>query len=290
MTTHFGPTMIAKQIQSLLVCSLALSMPLAPSTAGAQAPSEEASAPIRVYIETDTKALGERGLGMQGAVIREMRGAFEAAGVELLEPEDEDPNAVRLRIRFTGNAEDVDVYDYELNFELIDGKTATQLIEPVACPKCVDAVLYEKLHEQVSPLVEAIKAETATNTDGSDSTPPSGDGDGDPATLPPKPIGVLGGMGIGVAAVGLGVTIAGAVQWSRGRVPEIDLTRPTSEGLDYTPQGKILVGVGVGTLVVGAVMLGVDLGLRAKQRRKSNYSVVPTFGPQQAGISFHGRF
>jgi hypothetical protein len=100
-------------------------------------------------------------------------------------------------------------------------------------------------------------------------------------------------VGIAVAGGGIAATIVGAIDLSRGDDRNDDLTKMLSEGRDYTGQGQLLVGIGVGAVVVGAVMLGVDLGLRAKRRKQSDHAhalVVPTFAPNQGGISITGRF
>ncbi|HLT38605.1 MAG TPA: hypothetical protein VK034_20095 [Enhygromyxa sp.] len=288
--------MIAKHIRSILVLGLAATVPLTPTFAVAQSPRAEASAPIRVYIETDEKALGDRGNGMQGALVRELRAAFEAGGVELLDPEEMDPDAVRLRIRFSGKAEDVYLFNYELHFELIEGKTATQLIEPVMCSECFDPALYEALNHQVPALIEALEAEAASHAEGNDVTPPTGDGDagdgdGDSTDLP-KAIGPLGFAGVGVTVVGVGVTIGGAVEWSRGRVYEQSAGYYRATGKDHGPLGYALVGVGAAATVAGLVMLGVDAGRRAKLRKqaRSHVLVIPSISPSNAGIGIIGRF
>jgi hypothetical protein len=269
-------------------------MPLTP--AFAESPRAEAAAPTRVYIETDTKALGERGNGMQGALYRELRAAFEASGVELVEADQNDPDAVRLRIRFSGNAEDVYLFKYELHFELINGKTATQLIEPVACPECFDPALYETLNQQVPALIEAIEAEAVSDTEGNDVTPPSGDGDGDVSDPPiapkPKPIGPLGGVGIGVAALGLGATIGGAVELSRGKVYDEPSKQPAERTfVDHTLPGGVLIGVGAAGLTVGTAMLIADVVIRAKRRKQhQTRGAYPLISPGVAGIGYVQRF
>lgn len=304
MIIHLSSTMTGKVTRSILVFALTAAAPLTPTLAVAQSPQAEAPAPIRVYIETDTKALGERGKGMQGALIRELRAAFEAGGVELLNADEDDPDAVRLRVRFSGNAEDVYLFDYELHFEVIKGKTATQLTEPITCVDCFDPALYGALNQHVPALIdaiEALEAEPVDDTEGNDVTPPSGDGDveggdgdgdGDLTEPLPKPIGSLGYAGIGVAVVGLGVTVGGAVELSRGRVYDQDDTFYEYVGADHRPIGYALVGAGAAATVAGLVMLGVDAGRRSKLRKqtRAHVLVVPSISPSNAGIGIVGRF
>ena len=280
----------------ILVLTVALSLPLAPSIAIGQAPQPEASTPIRVWIETDSRALGDLGDNMQGAVIREVRSAFEAQGVVVLDTQQ--PDAAWLRIRIGGDADDVQLLEYTLYFELIDGKTATQLIEPVACSECYDENFYTEIARQAPVLVEAIEAVRAAKTNGSDEhPPPAGDGDGDvsdppPVQLTPKAIGPLGFTGIGFTVAGLGAIVGGAVELSRGNDYEQSEGYRRVTGTDHSPVGYVLTGVGAVATTAGLVMLGVDLGRRAKQRKQArpHVHIIPSISPASAGVTFVGRF
>ena len=101
----------------------------------------------------------------------------------------------------------------------------------------------------------------------------------------------MGFAGIGVAVLGVGALVWGGVELSRGVVTD-GLANEQRRLVDHGPRGTALVGVGAASLVVGAVLLGVDLGLRSKQRKqaRSNTAVAPFWTPGHAGISVAGRF
>lgn len=104
-------------------------------------------------------------------------------------------------------------------------------------------------------------------------------------------VGPLGSIGIGVAVVGFGMTFIGGSAWSRGQVPDIDLTQPVSEGRDYTHRGQVLVGVGVGAVLVGTILLLVDLDVQADRLGNGHRAhLVPVVGPEQSGIVLRGKF
>jgi len=284
-----------KYISTISILALAMGAPLTPSLAGAQSPqSDESVSPARVRIDVDTQALGERGTGLEAAITKNLRAAFEAGGVELVEGASAD--ASLLRIRFSGKAEDVQAYDYHLHFELVEGHTATRLIEPVRCVECFDHVLFEELEALVPSLIAAIEAEAkagvgdpgaigpvATDTATSEKTPR------------PSLIGPLGGIGIGVATLGLGALVWGAVDLSRGRVYD---ESPGSVALrrtwtDHTPRGQALLGVGIASFAVGGALLITDIVIRSKRRKQHDEKtgvVVPLTSSQVVGLSWARRF
>jgi hypothetical protein len=272
-------------IASFVSLTLALATP---SVGLAQPPTAVQDGPRPVRLELDASAVGDRALGLEDLLREELAPVFGANQAQLVDmSRSEVPH---LRVRIGGKFKDIELFKYELHFELVEGDNVTKLIDPVVCEKCYDDVIVSTVGAQVPTLLEAVDARTAA-VDPGDGDPGDGDsGDGD-STPSRKPIGPIGGVGIGVAAAGLGITIAGAVQWSRGRVPDDDLTRRTSEGRDYTGQGQLLVGLGAGALVVGVVMLAVDLSVLAKRRNgAARAQLLPTIGPERAGIVVQGRF
>lgn len=273
---------------AIFVLALIVGVPLTPTVVAAQSPkAPETTSPIHVRIEVDEDALGDGGVGLDTQVAEQMKPAFEEGGIQLVETDQTD--ALLLRIRIGGKAEDVELFDFQLHFELIDGKTATRLIEPVHCGGCFDHVLYETLVKQVPALIDAIEAELRAETG---DTPPSGDGDGDSSEPPPKAIGPVGFAGIGVSALGIGVTIGGAVGLSLGLVEQRPGDFYDRTVTNHRPPGYALLGVGVGATVAGLVMIGVDVGRRAKQRkqRPQQAVVVPLMSPTSAGVGVVGRF
>jgi hypothetical protein len=253
-------------------------------------PTTESAKITTIELVVDTTDLDEEFRGQSEHAIDELLPPhLEGTGYELSEGENGD---IVLLIRFTTLEGG---YQYHgLHFEFVRDGQAEAAIDWVHCAGCSQVRLAESL-EKIMPSLLAALDEERQALAASTAVEAAGDGDGDTSGPDERPqikaIGPLGGAGVGVAAVGLGVTIAGAVQWSRGQVPEDDLTSETSRGRDFTRQGQLLVGVGAGALVVGAVMLGVDLGLRAKKRSRAGQAqVIPVLGPEQAGIVFQGRF
>jgi hypothetical protein len=258
---------------------------------------EDAAKPIVLEVDVDELPEGERDVGP--VVLEQLRSLVEDGGFEIVEDAD-DATLLRVRVRRMEAGD----RNYGLHFEFVDGDVVDPAIEWTDCVFCTEARLLQKLEAVAPDLLAAIEARQQAEAEAA-STEDEGGGDegegeggesedgGDDGRVepPPKPIGPLGGAGIGLAVAGLGVTIAGAVQWSRGRVPNDDITSPVSEGRDYTGQGQLLVGIGAGVLVVGAVMLGVDLGVLAKKRKRGHQArILPVVGPKQAGLVLRGRF
>ena len=77
------------------------------------------------------------------------------------------------------------------------------------------------------------------------------------------------------------------------RAAELGLKRVAHAG-EEGPPGYVLVGVGATAVVVGAVLLGVDLGVRAKKRKREAQAgkpaVFPIFSPDGVGVGVSGRF
>ena len=104
---------------------------------------------------------------------------------------------------------------------------------------------------------------------------------------PVGPVGIVG-IVVGVGAIVTG--IAGAIDLGRGEVVGDDVGGG-SHATDYRPRGRPLVGVGAGLLVAGAVLFGVDFGIRAKRRKQAASKAVSIgIGPGFTGLTVHGRF
>ncbi len=80
--------------------------------------------------------------------------------------------------------------------------------------------------------------------------------------------------------------------WARGRAYDPgSLAAHELTGTDSRPPGYALLGVGAAVLVTGLVMVGVDVGRRAKQRKQREQGqavLVPYFSP--TGVGVVGRF
>ena len=120
----------------------------------------------------------------------------------------------------------------------------------------------------------------------------------EPTPTPPRRRRVLGPAGyVGIVAsgVGLGTGIAGALLLYRGNAVHGDPGIPLVTSTDYRPAGVALIGSGVGMMVLGNVLLGVDLGIlrdRRDQRRDDHAELagVRVWARDGAGLAVHGRF
>lgn len=280
-----------KDIYIASLVSLALALATAPNVALAQPPSADADeAPRPVRLDVDYSAVGDRAKGIDDVAREDLAPVFAANGAELVPLERSD--APLLRVRIGGKFKAIELFEYDLHFELVEGDRIIKLIEPVVCKECYDEELVVVVAQWVPELLEALEARDSTTDDPPHGDGDVGDGDGDSTEPRPRAIGPLGFAGIGVAVVGLGLTIGGAVEWSRGRVYEQSAGYFKATGKDHGPAGYALVGVGAVATVTGLVMLGVDAGRRAKLRKqaRSQVLVIPSLSPSNAGIGIIGRF
>jgi hypothetical protein len=278
-------------IASFVSLTLALATP---SVALAQAPTAVEDGPQPVRFELDASAVGDRALGLEDLLREKLAPVFEANQAELIDMSRSE--APHLRVRIGGKFKDIELFKYELHFELVEGDKVTKLIDPVVCESCYDDVIVSTVAAQVPTLLDAVDARAAAVDpgDGDSGDDDTGDGDsGDGDAPPPKPIGPIGFAGIGIAVAGLGVTIGGAVELSRGRVYD-DLGGGETlyrTGTDHRPPGYVLIGVGAAAALAGVVMLAVDVSARAKQRKRAQRAqaiVIPSL--DNVGIGVVGRF
>lgn len=283
-------------IASLL--SLTLALATAPSEALAQAPTATQDGPRPVRFELDASAVGERALGLGNLLRDELASVFEANGAELVDMDRSD--APQLRVRIGGNFKDIELFDYELHFELVEGDKVTKLIEPVVCEKCYDEEFVVAVAQEMPVVLEAVEARRAAAAAAGDGDGDSGDGDGDGdgdggSSEPlPKPIGPLGFAGIGVAAVGLGAVVWGSVELARGRVHDVTAhTDPYRTWTDHKPRGNALLGAGIAGIALGTALVVTDVVLRAnrrKQLRHQSRMVLPVTSPDGFGLVWVQRF
>lgn len=283
---------MSKSILALSLAALAVfgwSLPVAHSAP----PAATAPAGQSVVLEVDVDELPEAERAIASVVLEHMRELVEGGGYAVTE-EAETVLRVRLRRLEAGDR------NYGIHFEFVDGDVVEPAVEWTDCVFCTEARLLQKLDaaqaEVLGAIAERQRGAAADDGGGEDGggEETGGDegGDGDVGESV-KPIGVLGGAGIGVAVVGIGVTIGGAVELSRGRVYD-DLgegERLYRTGTDHRPPGYVLIGLGAAATVAGIVMLAVDVSTRAKQRKRAQPAraiVVPSFN--NIGIGVVGQF
>jgi hypothetical protein len=290
-------------LSSLVTCAL-----LCSGLALAQAPVDDVARPT-ILLEADSSELGKRGAGLDRIVLERLAPSLEAEGVDTTGSISD----IGVRVRIV--PVDIDAFHYSIRFEIERGGVYTQVLGAVDCKPCIDATLLAKIDARAPALADLIKAQASETeptpeesaTDGAEEVEDGGeeesegtdeggeDAGQDGGDEGPKPIGALGYAGIGTAVLGLGVTIGGAVELSRGRTypPEDSARAYDLSGIDHRPPGYVLVGVGVAVVSAGLAMIGLDVGRRAKQHKQAREQralVVPIISPTGVGVGMVGRF
>ena len=240
----------------------------------------------KVQLAVDVSELGADGTGVDGLISDELGPRFAAAGYELVT---DDPAALQVRVRL--EVLRLDKFDYGIHFELGDGDQVEPLLPWVACLACMDSKLLTVLDSSWNPLLATLDDHVeARGTDPEVAL--VSPGDSNPVAPPPKPIGPLGGVGIGVAVLGLGATAAGAVELSRGVIYDDPSKTPAQQTyVDHSIAGRVLLGVGIAGITVGSALLITDVLVRAKRRKQPQArAAYPLLGPGIAGLGYVQRF
>lgn len=270
---------MSSMVTTALAAALAVAAP-----AEATAPTVQVDNDLS-QLPTDevTEDLGRWLLEDQTKVLQE-------GGVEV---SDTSPKTIRVVVRMYGENN----LNYEATVTLVEEGQAEPRAERVLqCEACSETELVAKVVGEVARVsglvVYAANQEPASededpSTSDADPTPAAGS-DEDPKL---KPIGPVGYTGIGLGVAGLAAAVVGAVYVARGdRVSGADSTM-FDRSEDNPSFGTPMLGVGIGVLVVGAIMVGVDVGRRAKQRRGQDTKRVSLDArPGYAGLSLRGRF
>lgn len=278
-----------------LVAALFVASPPLPTLVAAPA-ADATEQPRSVHVSVDVTELGPKGVGVDGLVLDKLTAKLQEAGFEVVEASAE---AVQLRVRFVGLR--VDKFDYGIHFELVDGDAVEPVIQWVACLLCVDANLLPLLDEHSPALIEALDRRLA----GSATVEGEGEGEGaGDSTIgvdavpevgePIAVIGPVGGVGIGVAALGLGAVVWGSVELGRGRVYEDGSSaNPDRSWTDHRLRGRALLGAGLGGVALGTALIVTDVVIRAKRRKQAREQtgiVVPMAAPEGIGVAWFQRF
>lgn len=156
--------------------------------------------------------------------------------------------------------------------------------------ECGAQELVDRMREDVVAVAPSLRvvAETvpppvATAEPPAASTP-TNQTDRPPARQKMRPLGITGATFIGVggamALTGLALVVVG----KRDR----DGLRAADRGdVNFQRPGIVVLSVGVGAVIAGAVMLGVE---RSRARRRAQTSWRPSFGGRQAMIVWSGKF
>lgn len=264
----------------ILSSTLALAIAVAPVSAYAAEPATS--------LEIDLSELPDDEItrGLETRLREHQRDTLSRGGVEI---RDDAEHRIEVTVRRYGE----DNLHYEADVVLyLDQASTPDVSQKIQCELCRDSELVAKVGEEVARLSGRILYAPTDDEQTAAVEPEPSPPEPDDQNESVKPIGALGGIGIVLGVAGLATTIAGGVDLARGEVATND-DPGTQFGTvtDHRPRGRVLVGVGVGALVVGAVMIGVDVGLRGKKRRSRRAARLQLdAGPDFVGTSIRGRF
>lgn len=268
-------------LRSSMLCAALL---LGSNTALAGGPS---GADQHVRVVVDVSMLGEEEASFVDAISPSLRAAIEDAGYVLDDDIVSADATVRVRVRYF-NENDL---DYQIDVDISAGEQLTRL-DAIACPQCFERDIAAKVDEQHEVILAGLERMLEQSDAATPSSEPPSDGQPELGSKPkPKPIWVLGGVGIGVAVLGVGAMVAGGVELGRGKIyDDVSLGAvPDSTFVDHRPVGGALLGAGAVVLAAGVTMVIVDV-VRAKKQRKSAGIAVPLLGPRVVGLGFTGQF
>lgn len=239
--------------------------------------SEAENLVVRAGLDIDTAEAGPSGPVIVSRM--EELGNLELRRAEILPSRLGTDPVIRIRVSLQPGASDVFVIrsDVAVRGEPLEGSA-----HDVSCSLCTEGEVVERARGEIVRLVPFVRArfrpadkpveKPVTPTE----TPKSN----------PKALGSMGKGGIGLLAGGAVVTAVGAgLAFAK---PRADPDNPLNI-IDVRPAGYVLTNVGVITLIVGAILLGVDRH-RAKNNAKRTVQLAPLGGHGTAGLLLFGRF
>lgn len=252
-----------------------------------------------VALRIDSSALLEReAKGVVDHTVFFVRGggikALAASGVEVVD----EPDAPVILVALAWE-------DYEESIYRVDVRTqrpgeVSRLLETFTCA-CINSGLAAAVAERMPAALEQLDAPASQDAPPAADVPsvePVGlESEPTPAEAPadeqPRRATVLGGTGIAgivVAVGGLGMAGFGLSRLVVGETRKQDPSREQLDIIrDLRPPGRAWLGVGLGVAAVGVTMVVIDATLLRK-RRERPVTLVPSFGPAQAGVGLWGRF
>ncbi len=142
------------------------------------------------------------------------------------------------------------------------------------CPRCGSDELVALIQQDVDRLRPELEVKAAPPPMPAPVplTPP-------PPSPPSRRLGAMGIAGVVTLAAGFGATVPGIVLAAVGDRTRVDPESPVRlEVTSRRTPGLVLVGVGVATMIVGAVLLGVDQRRRRQRRAGAPHAGVTPFG------------
>lgn len=283
---------MAKRLPTKLVMFGAMALLGLPVEA-APPPAPHGAAGLRVNLVIDASLL-DSGVAarLEPEIAKQLEPVLEEADLHVVSPPEVGEQMLSVRV----TAFDEEQRNYEVDLQLgSEGKAATSVT--VNCDACNERRLIAELVEEIPKLVELHEGNFGEDGNANDLEQPSVV-EPDPARLgdspetKPERMGALGGVGIGVAALGVAALIVGGVELSQGKVYEdVPGTPPEWPYVDHRPPGIALLGVGAVVLTGGVTMLVVDL-IQMKKRRAGHLAgrVSPLWDAHSVGLEYSLRF
>jgi hypothetical protein len=264
LTSHAPSTSRRRALAPLLLAIATVAAPL-PSFART---SEPATATSRgwAHVAVDTSGVGEAGPVLRRRVQERADVVLRRAGV-MPGRGPKDPTISVVIKEITG-----DEPSWEYSITLSRSDTPAAAAAPQSCPLCTETELVEAIEGRLATVAADLEA-TQVETPDEPTTDPTEDPSDDPK---PAPIvttddaskGKLGKKGkAGAALVGLGVAGV-AVGIVLVVLPDRPKTGDPTREVFTQPPGYALLATGAVSLVVGAVLLGIDRKQAKQSGRK----------------------
>lgn len=269
---------------------LGLPVEAAPSAA------PDGAAGLRVDLAIDTSLLDSAvAARLEPEIARQLGPVLEEADLHVVSPPEVGEQTLSVRVM----AFDEEQRNYEVDLQL-GGEGGVTTLATVSCDACNERRLIAELVEEIPRLVELHEGNSAKDDNAVPLEKPGLDRPVpevskrlvDSPETEPKRMSALGGVGIGVAVLGVGGLVAGGVELGRGKVHDAVTKTPTERTyVDHRPPGLALLGVGAVVLAGGVTMLVVDL-IRMKKRRADRPTgrVYPLWDDHSVGLKYSLRF
>ncbi|HLT36157.1 MAG TPA: hypothetical protein VK034_07725 [Enhygromyxa sp.] len=281
-TSHIQRSAVA------LAAALSLATPFAHASEPAAGTEATVESQLTIAVELDAEADEQTKPEIVAATEAELANLEQQHG--LVRAQSNTPDLL-LRVRIWQPEPNVLVIDSSVEFE---GEVLGQQ-EGVVCMDCSVKDAAAKSMTILPAAVEQARAARAASQPPPPVVTEEQVDESAPVQRRTRALGPVGYVGIAASVLGLGSTIVGTVYLYRGKDVEGDPGAPVIEYTNYIPLGLGLIGAGVGVMVVGNVLLGVDLGIlrtRREQRASARARItrVGLLASHEVGLTLSGQF